>query len=686
MDLYNIKINNKQIHLNQKGLTIMQASEKANIEIPRFCFHEKLSIAGNCRMCLVEVKNSVKPVASCAMPVMPDMEIFTNTKLVKRAREGILEFLLINHPLDCPICDQGGECDLQDQAMVFGSDRGRFYGYKRAVEDKDCGPLIKTLMTRCIHCTRCVRFTNEIAGQNFFGVTGRGSKMEIGMYIKQIFESELSGNVIDLCPVGALTSKPYAFVARPWELKSAEIIDCLDSLCLKVKVNYRGDNVLRVLPLVREATDNEWIDNKSRFGYDGFFNNRVDTPMMRHIVGSSFTDVSLLPVSWKKVLRTIRDFFQESNYNNGVKGFLGNLVELKSAVVFKDFLNSLGSSALFNKDTLNFINNLEEDFLFKLNLNELNEVDLYIYIGINIRLEFPILNSRFRESILKKNRKVFTFGQKYDLTFSYKQLGTTSKNLLNFMEGKHFLNNYILRVKNPKILVGTNILNRVDGQNIYLGLKATFNRLGFYSSLNVLNSSVAFNCLNQIGFAPGKFEFKQSQILGQGFFYYLLGLKKFIIKSKKLTEFVVLQSNYFLKDMKDINILLPGTTYLESGGTFVDIFGQLKTLNKLFRIKNPLQRVDWSILQMLGIFILRKNVFSYSSLNKRLNQFYFNKRSDKNYIYLNQTRDINISKNYIIENSVFKEFFEEFSEKNLVISNSINLLHLKTKKQLKQKQ
>lgn len=686
---YSIKINNKQVNINKAGLTIIQACSNNNIEVPRFCYHEKLSIAGNCRMCLVEVENSIKPVASCAMPVMPNMKIFTNTKLIKKAREGILEFLLINHPLDCPICDQGGECDLQDQVMVFGSDRGRFYEYKRAVEDKDCGPLIKTLMTRCIHCTRCVRFANEIGGVNFFGVTGRGSKMEIGMYIKQIFESELSGNVIDLCPVGALTSKPYAFVARPWELKSIETFDCLDNLCSKIKIDYRGNNILRVLPIVNQSFNEDWVDDKTRFSFDGFFNKRIETPMMRRIVGSCFSDFSLLTVSWKKVLLAIRGYFERSEFTNSVKGFIGSLIELESAISFKDLLNRLGSSCLFNKDLLNLPTNLHKDFTFKLNMKEIDQVDLFIFIGLNIRIEYPILNSRLRSSIIKGGIPTFSFGQKYNLTYSYKQLGSNINSVLRFIEGKHFLNNFILRAKNPKLLMGSNILNRVDGFNIYSNLKGALSQFFLEDNLSYLNSSIAFFGLKQIGFKLGKLEFRQNsrindgkricvlpfnhrKFLEQGVFYYLLGLREFILKKKKLTEFVISQGSHYLNNNgnEDVNILLPGLTYLEQNSTFLDLFNNFKFCKPLFKIRN-LQRIDWEIFQMVGILLVGKS-FSIN-LKSRFRAFLLEENLFPEDLLFTFHSYFSTEKKNIFQNTPINELRYNFFEKNLVMQNSINM-------------
>ena len=278
-----------------KGVTVLQACEQAGVDVPRFCYHQRLSIAGNCRMCLVEVEKSPKPVASCAMPVMPNMNIKTTTPLVKKAREGVMEFLLINHPLDCPICDQGGECELQDQSLIYGSDRSRFVEVKRAVEDKELGPLVKTVMSRCIHCTRCVRFATEVAGVQDLGVTGRGNMAEIGTYVSKLLTSELSGNVIDLCPVGALTSKPFAFTARAWELKFAESVDVTDGLGSNIRVDTRGTEVMRVVPRLHEGVNEEWISDKARFSYDGLKRQRLDTPMVKA------PDGRLKPATWVRL-------------------------------------------------------------------------------------------------------------------------------------------------------------------------------------------------------------------------------------------------------------------------------------------------------------------------------------------------------------------------------------------------
>jgi len=332
-----VSVNGKEVEVSA-GCTVLQACEVAGIEVPRFCYHDRLSIAGNCRMCLVEVEKSPKPVASCAMPIMPGMKIKTDSPMVRKAREGVMEFLLANHPLDCPICDQGGECDLQDQSIVFGSDRSRFREYKRTVEDKNLGPFVKTAMTRCIHCTRCVRFAAEVAGVEDLGTTGRGNAMEIGTYVPKFFDSELSGNVIDICPVGALTSKPYAFTARPWELDHVESVDVHDAVGSNIRIDIRGVEVMRVLPRLNEDINEEWLSDKSRFAYDGLKYQRLDTPFVRK-------QGQLVPVDWPQALRAVRQGLVGVK-SSQMRAIAGDLVDAESLVALKDLFNRLGSNNL----------------------------------------------------------------------------------------------------------------------------------------------------------------------------------------------------------------------------------------------------------------------------------------------------------------------------------------------------
>ena len=363
----------------EKGSTVLQACEAVGIEIPRFCYHERLSIAGNCRMCLVEIEKTPKPVASCAMPTMNGMKIFTDTPLVKKAREAVLEFLLLNHPLDCPICDQGGECDLQDQAVAFGSDRSRYFETKRGVEDKNCGPLIKTIMTRCIHCTRCVRFATEVAGVEDLGTTGRGRETEIGTYVEKVFGSELSGNVIDLCPVGALTSKPYAFMARPWELRSTESIDISDAVGSNIRIDSRGTEILRILPRFNESVNEEWISDKARFGYDGLRYQRLDSPHIRQTVYENGQKVSrLCEASWEEAFQKIRYELEACESPSQVGGVIGDLVDSESAFAFKDFFQRLGSSNVVSEEESFLSDNLPSSYSFNSTIAALEEAAIVL--------------------------------------------------------------------------------------------------------------------------------------------------------------------------------------------------------------------------------------------------------------------------------------------------------------------
>lgn len=464
--------------------TILQACEKIGLFIPRFCYSESLSIAGNCRMCLVEIENAPKLMPSCAIKTAQNMKIHTKTNLVKKTRESILEFLLINHPLDCPICDQGGECDLQDQAMIYGSDRGRFYEYKRSLEDKNHGPLIKTIMTRCIHCTRCIRFATEIAGVEAYGTTGRGKNMQVGTYISRLFNSELSGNVIDLCPVGALTSKPYAFTVRPWELKSIESIDVLDAIGSNIIINTRGSELMRILPKSNDDINQQWISDKTRFSYDGLKSQRLQNPMIKK-------DKTYVTINWKDALTLIKKQFDQTRSFNKVltiKAVIGPFIDQQSILSLKNFVNRLGSNKLFvqhdqhewNPVQSNTLGNtslnldFRSNFLLNTPLNHLetqsssvsnsSSVDFVLLLGSNPRYEAPALNVRLRQLVLRKNVFVYYIGFPMDLTYNAKQLGINMKTLKNLFQGKNaeFIKKLIL-AKNPFILLGTSLLQRKDG-------------------------------------------------------------------------------------------------------------------------------------------------------------------------------------------------------------------------------
>ena len=411
-----ITINNKEIEF-EEGMTVLQACELAGAEIPRFCYHERLSIAGNCRMCLVEMEKSPKPIASCAMPAADGMKIKTNTKFVEKTRKGVMEFLLANHPLDCPVCDQGGECDLQDQSLFYGLDNSRFKENKRQVKEKNMGPLIKTQMTRCIHCTRCIRFATEVAGIDELGAIGRGEDMEITTYLEKSMESELSANVIDLCPVGALTSKPYAFESRPWELKKTESIDVMDAVGSNIRVDTYGWEVKRILPRINEDINEEWISNKTRYACDGLMKQRLDTPYIRE-------NGKLIKISWEQAIKILINKINIFKPEE-IGGIVGDLADLEMIYSFKTFFDKcIGSKNYECRQDKIYINPHERmNYIFNTTINGIEETDLIILIGTNPRLEATILNARIRKAYLKSNVPIYSIGEVGDLTYPHKNIG-----------------------------------------------------------------------------------------------------------------------------------------------------------------------------------------------------------------------------------------------------------------------
>jgi NADH dehydrogenase (ubiquinone) Fe-S protein 1 len=460
----------------EAGSAIIQACESAGVDIPRFCYHERLAIAGNCRMCLVEVEKSPKPVASCAMPVMPGMKIKTNTPIVKKAREGVMEFLLANHPLDCPICDQGGECDLQDQSVRFGSDRSRFgeVAGKRAVEDKNFGPLIKTVMTRCIHCTRCVRFANEVAGAVELGTSGRGNDMQIGTYVEKTVNSEMSGNVIDLCPVGALTSKPYAFSSRPWELKKTESVDVLDAVGSNIRIDSRGVEVMRIVPRLNDDINSEWISDKTRFAYDGLKRQRLTTPLVRE--GDKFVEATW-PEALGKVAKAL-----DGCKGDEVVGMAGQMADVESLVVLKDFVNRLGSNNLrldsknlekLNGSTIDFRSN----YILNSTLNGIEEADALLLIGTNPRHEAAILNTRIRKAYLNNELDVGLIGAAPSLNYEFDHIGTEPSSIASILNGSSPFAQKLKSAKRPLILVGSAVLERGDASAVLSSVSSLVEKL-----------------------------------------------------------------------------------------------------------------------------------------------------------------------------------------------------------------
>ncbi|KAH0507364.1 NADH-ubiquinone oxidoreductase 75 kDa subunit, mitochondrial [Microtus ochrogaster] len=435
----------------EPGTTVLQACEKVGMQIPRFCYHERLSVAGNCRMCLVEIEKAPKVVAACAMPVMKGWNILTNSEKSKKAREGVMEFLLANHPLDCPICDQGGECDLQDQSMMFGSDRSRFLEGKRAVEDKNLGPLVKTIMTRCIQCTRCIRFASEIAGVDDLGTTGRGNDMQVGTYIEKMFMSELSGNIIDICPVGALTSKPYAFTARPWETRKTESIDVMDAVGSNIVVSTRTGEVMRILPRMHEDINEEWISDKTRFAYDGLKRQRLTEPMIRNEKGL------LTYTCWEDALSRVAGMLQ-SFQGKDVAAIAGGLVDAEALVALKDLLNKVDSDNLCTEEI------------------------------------FPTEGAGW----LHNDLKVALIGSPVDLTYRYNHLGDSPKVLQDIASGSHPFSQVLKEAKKPMVVLGSSALQRNDGAAILAAVssiaqtvRVTSGVSGDWKVMNILHRFIA---------------------------------------------------------------------------------------------------------------------------------------------------------------------------------------------------
>ncbi|RIB30843.1 NADH-quinone oxidoreductase [Gigaspora rosea] len=582
-----------------QGSAVIQACEKAGYTIPRFCYHERLSVAGNCRMCLVELEKSPKPIASCAMPVMPGMKIKTDTPLVKKAREGVMEFLLANHPLDCPICDQGGECDLQDQSVRYGSDRGRFHEIigKRAVEDKNLGPLIKTSMNRCIHCTRCVRFANEVAGVPELGTTGRGSDMQISTYIERTLDSEMSANVIDLCPVGALTAKPYAFSYRSWELKGTETIDVLDAIGSNIRVDSRGVEVMRVLPRINDEVNEEWISDKTRFAFDGLKRQRLTTPLVRQ--GDKF-----IPISWEEALSRVAKEIHNVTRNEA-KAIAGQLVDVESLVALKDLFNSFGSDN-FAIDSSNGSKipthglDFRSNYLLNSKIAGVEKADVLLLVGTNPRHEGPILNARILKSYLNNGLDVGLIGHAADTTYEYDHIGSTSKALDSILNDSHPFSKRISEAQRPLIIVGSGVLDNPDEAYIFSTVakivnkyKAKFFQDG-WNGYNVLQRAVGHPAAYDIGFIPS-----HASVQTTPKFIYLLGADEIKPQDIPKDAFVVYQGHHGDVGAHYADIILPGAAYTEKSATYLNTEGRVQ-LTRAAVPPPAASREDWKIIRALS--------------------------------------------------------------------------------------
>ena len=599
-----LKVNDTEVEV-EEGLTVLQACEKAGVEIPRFCYHEKLSIAGNCRMCLVEMEKSPKPIASCAMPAAEGMVIKTNTPKIEKSRKGVMEFLLANHPLDCPVCDQGGECDLQDQSMFYGIDKSRFKENKRAVPDKNMGPLIKTQMTRCIHCTRCVRFATEIAGVPELGAIGRGEDMQITTYLEQSVQSELSGNVIDLCPVGALTSKPYVFEARPWELKKTETIDVMDAVGSNIRVDTYDWEVKRVLPIINEDINEEWISDKTRYACDGLLNQRLDTPYIKY--NNKFEKAS-----WDEVYKIIKSKIENTNKDK-ICGFVGDLVNMETGFIFKEFFDrTLDTNRYESRSSQSFIDNsLRENYLFNSTINGIEDSDLILLIGTNPRFEATMVNARIRKAYLNNNTKIISLNDVGDLTYTYEFLDGKTQTIKDIAENKIEVSKKIINSKKPMIIFGDSFLNTKTANYLFHSLKNFLLKNDKFTDewnpLNILSTNAA---------TVGNFDLdiineKENLIkdLNENRFelIYLLGQDN--LNFNKKNEFVIYQGSHGDKGAEIADIILPGAAYTEQSAHFTNLEGKIQ---KAYKASYPPgeAKEDWQIINELAEMMNNRKLFN----------------------------------------------------------------------------
>ena len=598
--------------------TLLQACEAAGAEVPRFCFHERLSIAGNCRMCRVEVKGGPpKPTASCAMNVRdlrpgPNGEppvVLTTSPMVKKAREGVMEFLLINHPLDCPICDQGGECDLQDQAMAYGVDTSRFAENKRAVEDKEIGPLVKTTMTRCIQCTRCVRFSTEVAGVTDLGLTGRGEDVEITSYLEAAMTSELQGNIIDLCPVGALTSKPYEFKARPWELTKTESVDVMDATGAAIRVDSRGSEVMRILPRLNEAVNEEWISDKTRFIFDGLKTQRLDRPFIR-------VNGKLQPASWQEAFAAISDKVK-ATMPARIGALAGQLAAVEDMFALKSLMDSLGVSNLdarFPGSPLHPKHG-RASYVFNSTIAGIEDADAIIIIGSNPRLESPVLNARIRKRYVRGDVFIGVVGEQADLTYPYEYLGagpdSFAKSVEKALTGK----------QKPIFVIGQGALNRADGAAVLSMVAEAARKLGVvkdgWNGFNVLHTEAALVGALDLGFVPGEGGLDTAAMLKSGALdvLFLLGVDEVVVPEG---AFVVYQGTHGDAGAHRADVILPGAAFTEKSGLYVNTEGRVQMTNRASFPPGE-AREDWAILRALSAVLGKALSFdSLSQLRKSL--------------------------------------------------------------------
>lgn len=673
-----LKINNIEC-LIPENYTILQACEYIGLEIPRFCYHKELLIAGNCRMCLVELEKSPKPVASCAMQIMPNMNIFTDTPLVRKAREGVLEFLLLNHPLDCPICDQGGECDLQDQSLLYGSDRSRFYDFKRSVEDKNCGPLIKTIMTRCIHCTRCVRFIDEIGGNAVLGTTNRGNGTEIGTYINKNISSELSGNLIDLCPVGALTSKPYAFKGRSWELKNKNTIDIFDGLGTNTVTQIRGQEIMRVVPGINHDINKEWISDKVRYFFDGLKYQRITSPILQNNETNS---------NWKEVLNLVKKLLQTSKEIE-TYGVVGKLTNIENTYMFKKFLTHFSNhnTKIVNETYVNNLTfNFSDEFTFKNSLTDFSSNDLCVLIGTNLKTESPVLNSHLKKRYMQGNFEVYHLGANDQQTFPVIQCGFNLIDLIKIVEGRHYLSKKISQSTNPIFIINNTVFNNTDNELIKNLLNILKNqckrKFKNWNNFNFLSNYANLNLHHELNFNKKIPASDNKKII------FLFNTDNFNLNKLKKNSIIIYCGHHGTQNAVEADLILPINLFTEESGLY---------LNSENRVQNSEQVVSklfgkpaWALFGMLSDLSYKANKvidLKYTEktklkktilkdfgvkLNIKTNSKFYNKNIKFNKVKINKFK-------YILKSNVENFYLNDPITKNSIVlsKSSITLRNKK---------
>ena len=664
-----LKVNDIEVEV-EEGLTVLQACEKAGVEIPRFCYHEKLSIAGNCRMCLVEMEKSPKPIASCAMPAAEGMVIKTNTPKIEKSRKGVMEFLLANHPLDCPVCDQGGECDLQDQSMFYGIDKSRFKENKRAVPDKNMGPLIKTQMTRCIHCTRCIRFATEIAGVPELGAIGRGEDMQITTYLEKSIQSELSGNVIDLCPVGALTSKPYVFEARPWELKKTETIDVMDAVGSNIRVDTYDWEVKRVLPVINEDINEEWISDKTRYACDGLLNQRLDTPYIKY--NNKFEKAS-----WDEVFKIIKSKIQNTNKDK-IAGFVGDLTNMEASYIFKEFLERTIDTKNYESRSFDmFIDSSKrENYLFNSTINGIEESDFILLIGTNPRFEATMLNARIRKAYLKNKVKIVSLNDVGDLTYPYQSLDGKTQTIKDIFENKNALTKDIIDAQKPLIIFGESFLRSKSAQFLFNSFKNfLLNNNKFtndWSPFNFLPSDAATVGNLDLDVIDKKNELLKKLNENKFDLVFLMGQDN--LKFDKKNEFIIYVGSHGDNGAELADIILPGAAYTEQSGHYTNLEGKVQ---KAYKASYPPgdAKEDWEIINDLAEFMNNRKLFNDKD---ELESSMFN------YLNLKKEKQENLSNTKVdlinFEDEILKITYKDYYFSNVIARSSKTMLNCNNSK------